>query len=549
MRYVRIAVIVSVVTAILLHYGSFTNPYLNTARNILRPFIYIGLYFAWAMSFQKRIVQRTSRYCLIWIAAMMVFWMFVRMCKYEAPCELPAVWRYGWYLYYIPLLLIPTVSLYLALYMRQPESYRLSCWLRWLWAPALLLIGLVLTNDLHQLVFTFPEGKLDEIASYTVGVYGYGPVYYMIMVWDIACACMALLIILFKCRVIKNKKMLCFPFGALGLTVLYGIMYCLNIPIWKMLASDMTAAFCLFIALIIESCIQCGLIPSNTGYVQLFEAADIAVQITDKEGKSVYRSKDSERILPEMVHRAVENPVMLEDGNRLSGEPIQGGYVLWKENLSELLQILKELEDMKEELKDANLLEEENLKTKRQVEKLVVKNQLYDKIQKQTSRQIKLLTQFIHAYSQEEEEQERKKILGKVVVIGAYIKRRSNLIFIAEHKERIPIKELEFCIEETIRSLEWNHVDASFATVVKEIPSDEAMQMYDFFEAVIEKTMEGLSAFTVNVRQKNQRISLCMNVVCETNVTEIARRYGAEAEQDFDGSWLLVFTPGGDGRA
>ena len=87
---------------------------------------------------------------------------------------------------------------------------------------------------------------------------------------------------------------------------------------------------------------------------------------------------------------------------------------MWKENLSELQEIVRELEDRKEELKDANLIEEENLRTKREVEKLSVKNQLYDKIQKQTARQSKLLTEFIEAYSMEEDENERKKILGKI---------------------------------------------------------------------------------------------------------------------------------------
>ena len=119
--------------------------------------------------------------------------------------------------------------------------------------------------------------------------------------------------------------------------------------------------------------------------------------------------------------------------------------VLWKENLSELQEILKELEDRKEELKDANLIEEENLRTKKQVEKLSVQNQLYDKIQKQTARQSTLLAKFMEAYAMEENEKERKKILGKIVVIGAYIKRRSNLILIAEQSAMFPIRELELC--------------------------------------------------------------------------------------------------------
>ena len=58
--------------------------------------------------------------------------------------------------------------------------------------PALFLIGIVLTNDLHQLVFTFSEGRLGEAASYEVGVYGYGAMYYAIAAWDLGCLLVAL---------------------------------------------------------------------------------------------------------------------------------------------------------------------------------------------------------------------------------------------------------------------------------------------------------------------------------------------------------------------
>ena len=112
-----------------------------------------------------------------------------------------------------------------------------------------------------------------------------------------------------------------------------------------------------------------------------------SAQITDQNGKCIYQSQGSEYIAPKIAKQVIQRPVMSENGIRLSGKPIWGGYVLWKENLSELQEILKELEDRKEELKDANLIEEENLRTKKQVEKLSVQNQLYDKIQKQTARQ------------------------------------------------------------------------------------------------------------------------------------------------------------------
>ena len=543
------AAIFCVIAAAVIRNLSFTDPYLHTIFRFLRPFIYIGLYSAWAFSFQKRIIQKSSRRCLIFIVALMVFWMFVRMCKYGMPYELPAALRYGWYLYYIPMQLIPTAGLYLAFHMRQPENYRLPRWTYGLFLTGPILAGLVLTNDLHQLVFSFPEGKLGEAASYAVGVYEYGPVYYLIVIWDIGCALAAVFLILLKCRVIRNKKLLWFPFSAFGLAVIYGISYCLNLPFWRLFTRDMTAAFCLLFAMIIESCIQCGLIPSNTGYAQLFESSGIAAQITDRDGNVCYRSKDSVEIDAEMVHRAVERPVMLEKGIRLSGAPIRGGYVLWKENLSEMQDILQELADMKEELKDANVIEEENLKTKKQMAKLSVKNQLYDKMQKQISRQIMLLTQLINDYSLAENEQQRKKILGKVVVIGAYIKRRSNLIFIAEHHSILPAKELELCFEETMRNLELNGTAASFSSAVKEISSDTAMRIYDFYEAVIEESLDSLSALAATLKQKNEKLVFSISAECEADLGETARCHGAEAEQDFDGAWLLSFSAkGGEGR-
>ena len=239
------SVVLCVGVAVLLHYVSFTNPYLQSICHLLRPFIYIGLYLVWAISFQKRIIQKEPRRCLIMIAVMMVFWMLVRMCKFEIPYEMPTALRYAWYLYYIPMLLLPTVSLYLAFYIRQPENYKLPERRCLLFFPALFLIGIVLTNDLHQLVFTFPEGRLGEAASYEVGVYGYGAMYYAIVAWDLGCLLVALLIILLRCRKIKNRKMLWMPFGAYGLSVVYGIAYYLNLPFWKIFSSDMTAALCL----------------------------------------------------------------------------------------------------------------------------------------------------------------------------------------------------------------------------------------------------------------------------------------------------------------
>lgn len=38
---------------------------------------------------------------------------------------------------------------------------------------------------------------------------------------------------------------------------------------------------------------------------------------------------------------------------------------------------------------------------------------------------------------------------------------------------------------------------------------------------------------------------MSMSVECKTDLREIAGRYGAYAELDFDGAWLLSLIPGG----
>lgn len=65
------------------------------------------------------------------------------------------------------------------------------------------------------------------------------------------------------------------------------------------------------------------------------------------------------------------------------------------------------------------------------------------------------------------------------------------------------------------------------------------MQIYDFLEAVIEESLEDLSAFTLNLKRRDEEILMSLSVECKTNLQKVAGRYQAYAEQDFDGAWLL----------
>lgn len=533
-----LAVAGCVLAAILCRHISFSDPFIDAVLDILRPLFYAGLYLAWGISFRRRIIHRPTLHHLTGIAVLMVFWIFIRSCKYMMPDEMAAALRMGWYMYYIPMLLIPAMGLFLALYMRKPEGYVLPRQRYLLYLPSLLFIGFVLTNDLHQLVFRFPEG-----VPWTGKVYSYGIVYYILAAWGILCAAGFMIIILLKCRVQKSRKIIWIPFAAFGICLLYGILCYLRPYFWKVLFGDMTATLCLLFAMVVESCIWCGLIPSNSNYDTLFRLSNLSAQITDKDYHIYYTAENLHPVARGIMCQTETGPVMLENGIRLCGAPIQAGYVLWEEDVSELQEILKELEELKEELRDSNLIEEENLNAKKRIAQLAVKNQLYDEVQQQISSQIQLLSNLINQYPQCRDEKEQRKLFSKIAVIGAYLKRRSNLIFITAQSPMVSVKEVKFCIEESIRNLSLYGADCSFVSCCDGVISGEtAMGIYDCFEEVVEKALDGLAAISAHLKSEGNMAVFHLSVECQESLADIAVAQGASVEQDFDGAWLISLT-------
>lgn len=531
----RLPVLLCIFAAILCRQLNIANPFWYWFFRTLRPSLYILIYTVWAISFSKRIIHRQTRNCLTAIAIFMIFWMVVRSCRYVTPEEWVFAKHFLWYLYYVPMLLIPAISVCLALYMRKPESYKIpkvtACSL---FFPSVLLILLILSNDMHQLAFRF-LGERPWIED----TYQYGVVYYLAAGWMTVCFLTTLFLILLKCRIPKTKKFIWFPFAVFGMAVFYAIGYCLRIPLWKVLFGDMTAAFCLLNAAIFESCIQSGLIPSNNGYEQLFMASTIAAQITDENHKNCYAAKEWGS----------------EEGMRVSEAPIKGGYVRWQEDISELLETLKELEAAKEELKDTNLIEEENLKTRKKIAQLEVKNHLYDMVQIQTAHQIQVLSKLVQQCSETEEESEKRLLFHKITVIGAYLKRRSNLIFITAQNSTIPVKELELCLEETMRYLRAYGVLCSWRTEgEKEVAGEAAMQIFDFYESVLERTMGGIAVLYCFLDVKKEKEELSMNMECKADLSGGLSFREGEVSRDVDGSWVISYSvdnpegTGGEGQ-
>ena len=119
---------------------------------LLTNLIYIGLAMAWGFSISHRILHRGVRRYLMLGCAMAVLWLFLRAVKYRF-FEAGEINRYLWYLYYVPQVLAPLFSLFAALQMGRREDEAFPGWWHLMDLPAALLIGGVLTNNLHHQAF------------------------------------------------------------------------------------------------------------------------------------------------------------------------------------------------------------------------------------------------------------------------------------------------------------------------------------------------------------------------------------------------------------
>ena len=497
--------------------------------NHLRSGIYVFLFSAWCYTLWLRIVQVQVRRYLLAISALMVLWILLRSIKFSignTDAE-----RRLWYFYYFPMLFIPMLSVFVSQSLGKDEAFRLPRWTKLLYIPTLLLLLLVLTNDMHRQVFSFPSGVLSD------GEYRYEKGYYFVLGWEALCAAFSLVLMVRSCRIPHSRRIRWLPLVPFALSLAYAYAYVKKVYWVWVLAGDMTVSQCLIFASIFECCIQCGLIQSNLGYDELFEATSLPVQITDHALCTKYASIAMQKPLPQSELRHMQqDTVQLDDDTLLKRHRLRSGWVFWKEDISALNQIRKELELTRDELRDTgDVLAAENAQRARWL-KLTEENRLYDMMEAQTARQIAMLRDLLAELQRNEDSDRAIRLLGQIIIIGTYIKRRSNLIFVGVQRGAISVQELRLCLNESSENISVYGADCK--TIVKgegQLTVEQATQIYDMFEAVVEMGLESLRALLTSIKVGKQvEVTLCVSAA-EPLCALRARFPGLEWERDEDG--------------
>lgn len=508
---------------------------------MIRSAIYIELFIAWGVSLHRRIIQPQVRRYLTSISVLVVFWMTVRTIRYSLD---ECIWlmRYLWYLYYLPMLLIPLLAVFVALSLGKPDNFRLSKWTGLLYIPTAALLLLVLTNDLHQFVFVFPEDAIVWVNDYS---YALG--YFLAVGWVVSCTITALVVMLIKCRIPHSRTVLMLPFAPVVVALIYGVLYYFRVPWLKFLTGDMTVVFCLLIVAILECCIECGLIQSNTGYEELFMVSRLGAQITNQENAVCLASANARALTEEQRISTKTQTVSADKSMIVKSQPIGFGHVLWQENVAELTEAIEQIEENCRDLAEHNRIRQENLKTRKKILALQEKNRVSDLLHRETAGQIDLIDRMLAQYDTETDDRKRSRLLGGAAVVGAYIKRYGNLLLIGERTETADIRDLARCFDESFINLELLGVNC-----LHTLPSDiilatkDMLQVYRSFEAAVETSLSDLQYVWINVRKSKEGLFLKMEFVCDSDLSHLAPMANAFSFED--GAYRFTFKLQGGGE-
>ena len=438
--------------------------------------IYSVLLILWIQTVRARLLPSKARTRLIATAIFMLLYLVLRAFKYRIAAD-TALIRFTWYAFYLPLTFIP--ALFLMVCIRIGREEKPGLWdERLTLIPAGLLSAIILTNDLHHLVFLPKPGIEDFLGR--MGTYTYRLPFYLTYGWMVLAIAAGMTLLVRACGRGKNSRPLLKIAAVILLWFILNGLHRLKaivefIPPYE---SPEIHIFCLLA--IFEICIRFY---------------------------PVYRSSSGIEADRDRLSEALSAPVYPQSDQKLSGRQLRGGYAFWIEDESEVRKANEKLAEANELLESENTLIEYENRQKEQNAYLRSRHHIYHEIAAQMYPYQKRIEELLNA-ARPGEEGFRGQIAG-VSVLNAYVKRKTNLLLMASEAENIRLQELLLAVSESARYLTY----AGLRTSVDEsgfcaapaakgeedtLPAAALIALYDGFEALAEHLIGHASLLMVS---------------------------------------------------
>lgn len=309
-----------------------------------------------------------------------------------------------------------------------------------------------------------------------------------------------------------GARMLFIPYAVLA-GVLYNVLYAFDRLPYLLGWIETDAVYCFLTVALWELCITMHLIPSNSGYKRWFRACTVPMEMLDRDGGVQYSSEG---------HRVYQTAPSRPDAKEARFYvtrtfPVPGGNIRWREDITRFQEVIGKLEE------NAALLEASNEKLaaqnrmQMQTAKARERAKLYDRALGENKDRLERMQALLDSCGEtagtETEEETLRQTLAVICVLGAYVKRRSNLVLLADKSDTLPLAELHFCLHESNEALVLIPVSTIYkneADVTLRAPVSDMMHVYDAFEKELEAVLETLEYLRMTLRAEDESTVLSL---------------------------------------
>ena len=272
-----------------------------------------------------------------------------------------------WYLYYIPLIFIPTFYYNCSDYLLKHDNNKKRIIAIGI---SIILFLLVITNDSHQLVFKILNENNDYI--HKCG-------YYLVCIWIFLLLIMSVKNLVKVSMEEKDKKKITIPCIPIILGLIYTVIYVLDIGFIR--KTNMSIVIGVLFCVGLEVLFRLKLIPNNFRYRKIFLNSNLPIEIISKDGAKKINTNHYIEV-EEDIRKDIKNnelKTQYKAENKIQNvKSIQGGYAVEEKDLSKINDLKKKLENTNQELLKQEELLKNQKKIKEKIYEVKIKNEIIE---------------------------------------------------------------------------------------------------------------------------------------------------------------------------
>ncbi|MGN1310388.1 MAG: hypothetical protein ACI4VP_01540, partial [Clostridia bacterium] len=284
--------------------------------------IFLVIFTIWISTLYIRVFDKTLKKYTLSIGICLIFWMIIKVFKHYTTGSIN---HYIWYLYYLPLIAIPTFYYNCSDYLLKRDNIKKRIIAIGI---SIILFLLVITNDSHQLVFKILNENNDYIHKWG---------YYLVCIWIFLLLIMAVKNLVKVSMAEKDKKKIIIPFIPIILGLIYTVMYVLDIECIR--KTNMSIVIGVLFCVGLEVLFRLRLIPNNFRYKKIFLNSNLPIEIISKDGTKKINTHHyievEEDIKKDIKNNEIKTQYQAE--NKIQNvKLIQGGYAVEEKDLSKI---------------------------------------------------------------------------------------------------------------------------------------------------------------------------------------------------------------------